>query len=203
MIFKPGFSTKDDVNQWSGRGVGLDAVASALTSLNAQLTVQSEANHGTLLTISLPLTVALTSALVVKSGNERYAIAMHSVVECLHCSQADLTTLPNGQIFYRLRSELVPFANMSKLLRIPTLAPQDRFSALLIEGSKGRAVIQVDGIFGERQVVVKNIERNFFRPKFCAAAKQLGDGGVVFILDALEIVDEVGVRSNLSELTHD
>jgi two-component system, chemotaxis family, sensor kinase CheA len=199
MIFQAGFSTSEGVNQWSGRGVGLDAVAAAIDQLHGHIDLQTAPEKGTSFTITLPLTMAITEALLVEAGNERYAIAMNHVAECLHANTSKISQLPNDQKLYKHRTDLVPFADLSELMSLNLELTQQNvqigmFPAVVITSGKEITVLRVTQIIGQRQVVIKSIEKNLGYAKYCSSATLLGDGRVVFVLDPTQIISAVGLQ---------
>jgi two-component system, chemotaxis family, sensor kinase CheA len=193
MIFKPGFSTAASISQWSGRGVGLDAVAAALSQLNGRMELNTTPGSGTSIAISLPLTMAITDALIVECADEQYAIPMSAVAECLSSHQTMLATLPNQQILFRRRDQLFPYAALADLMQLKSSDDaKEKFPAVVITNGKDEAVLRVSQIIGQRQIVVKNIDKNLGATKYCASATLLGDSQVVFVLDAAQIIRETG-----------
>jgi two-component system, chemotaxis family, sensor kinase CheA len=193
MIFKAGFSTSAQVNQWSGRGVGLDAVASTLAQLNGRIELNTTPGRGTSIAISLPLTLAITDALIVEAANEKYAIPMSFVTECLFSSTAMLATLPNQQTLFRRQEKLLPYSSLSTLMQLGEPTQSDlNFSAISITNGKDEAVLRVSRIIGQRQIVIKSIAKNLGQTKYCSSATLLGDSQVVFVLDCAEIIRDVG-----------
>jgi two-component system, chemotaxis family, sensor kinase CheA len=202
MIFQAGFSTSEGVNQWSGRGVGLDAVAAAIDQLSGHIDLQTTPGCGTSIAITLPLTMAITEALLVEAGNERYAIAMNHIAECLHTDASKIAQLPNDQELYKYRTGLVPYADLCELMAFnfelaQQAAPIGTFPAIVITSGKELAVIRVTQIIGQRQVVIKSIEKNLGQAKYCSSATLLGDGRVVFVLDPTQIINAVGLQQAL------
>jgi two-component system, chemotaxis family, sensor kinase CheA len=199
MIFKAGFSTASGVSQWSGRGVGLDAVAAALAQLNGRIELNTTPGKGTSFAIILPLTLAITEALIVEAAGERYALPMSSVTECLFSNTLALATLPNQQTLFRRRGDLLPFATLSSLMQIPDAnASESSFSAIAITNGKDEAVLRVGKIIGQRQIVIKSVTKNLGAAKYCSSATLLGDSQVVFVLDSAEIIRDVGQTDTIS-----
>jgi two-component system, chemotaxis family, sensor kinase CheA len=199
MIFKAGFSTATGISQWSGRGVGLDAVASALERLNGRIELNTTPGQGTSIAIILPLTLAITEALIVEAAGERYALPMSSVTECLFSNTSALATLPNQQVLFRRRESLLPFTSLSSLMQLQdSKASEHSFSAIAITNGKDEAVIRVGQIIGQRQIVIKSITKNLGAAKYCSSATLLGDSQVVFVLDSAEIIRDVGQAETIS-----
>jgi two-component system, chemotaxis family, sensor kinase CheA len=199
MIFKAGFSTASSVSQWSGRGVGLDAVASALEQLNGRIELNTTPGKGTSIAIILPLTLAITEALIVEVAGDRYALPMSSVTECLFSNTSALATLPNQQTLFRRREKMLPFATLANLMQLDDdKANESSFSAVAITNGKDEAVLRVGQILGQRQIVIKSISKNLGTARYCSSATLLGDSQVVFVLDSAEIIRDVGQTETMS-----
>jgi two-component system, chemotaxis family, sensor kinase CheA len=198
MIFKAGFSTASGVSQWSGRGVGLDTVIVAIEQLNGRIDVNTTPGQGTRIAISLPLTLAITDALIVETGGEQYALPMSAVTECLFSNTTALATLPNQQTLFRNRERLLPFASLSTLMQLNEGSCDGNFSAISITNGQDEAVLKVDQIIGQRQIVIKSITKNLGSAKYCSSATLIGDSQVVFVLDCEEIIRYVGQQEPVS-----
>jgi two-component system, chemotaxis family, sensor kinase CheA len=199
MIFKAGFSTASAVSQWSGRGVGLDAVAAALEQLNGRIELNTTPGKGTSIAIILPLTLAITEALIVEVAGDRYALPMSSVTECLFSNTSALATLPNQQTLFRRREKMLPFATLATLMQLDDdKANESSFSAVAITNGKDEAVLRVGQILGQRQIVIKSISKNLGTARYCSSATLLGDSQVVFVLDSAEIIRDVGQTETMS-----
>jgi two-component system, chemotaxis family, sensor kinase CheA len=199
MIFKAGFSTAATVSQWSGRGVGLDAVAAALKQLNGRIELNTSPGKGTSIAIILPLTLAISEALIVEVAGERYALPMSSVTECLFSNTLALATLPNQQMLFRRRGKMLPFATLANLMQLDDVkANESSFSAVSITNGNDEAVLRVGQILGQRQIVIKSISKNLGSAKYCSSATLLGDSQVVFVLDSAEIIRNIGQTDAIS-----
>ncbi len=198
MIFSPGFSTSESVNQWSGRGVGLDAVSQVVSALSGTVKVHTSPGIGTRISITLPLTLALTDALIVSAGGERYALAMSAIGECLQAQSSAIERLPNGQSLYRLRTQLLPFARLDALMGLPFAGAEgDKFVAIVLNTGDEACMLRVDEILGQKQIVIKSIAQNLGTARYCHSATILGDGQVIFVLDPIAVMQDVG--SSLTE----
>jgi two-component system, chemotaxis family, sensor kinase CheA len=202
MLFGAGFSTAAQVNQWSGRGVGLDAVVEAIKSLNGQLIVSSTPGQGTSFTIELPLTLALTDALIVESNGEQYALAINTIGECLKLASTSLQSLSNGQQLYSVREQLLPYLSLATLMRSrPPGSSQEEPSdhsasdslGIVLRSGHEACLLGVTRIIGERQIVIKSIEKNLGTTKFCQSATILGEGKVTFVLDSAALCKAIGL----------
>ncbi len=193
LIFSPGFSTAVQVDHWSGRGVGLDAVAEAIRSLNGELQVHSTVGRGTRFSIVLPLTLALTDALIVECDGEQYAILLSSIAECIQLHPARLQELPNGQKLFPLRTQLIPYAHLGDLMATTALQPKSgTLLGIVLRNGDELSLLGVHRIIGEKQIVIKNFERNLGPAMYCQSATVLGAGKITFVLDSAALGRTIG-----------
>ncbi len=198
FIFHPGFSTAQQVTQISGRGVGLDVVQSEIKSLGGQVTVSSELGKGSTFTIRVPTTVAVSDALMVKVGDQQFAVPLSQIDRIVRISPVALEDFFETQndFFdidfqsYKLRY-LGEFTSNQVTPRLHGVAHS--LPVLLIKGSMGQSIaILVDQLIGSRsQIVVKPIGKQFAAINAIAGATILGDGQVCLILDGQNIARQV------------
>ncbi|HEY2629682.1 MAG TPA: response regulator, partial [Usitatibacter sp.] len=188
FIFMSGFSTATEVNQIAGRGVGMDVVKNEITALGGRVEITSTPGRGTTFTITLPLTLAVTQAVMLRAGERLFAVpsVMIDQVQELK-SAAYLEAIAKGEIAwkdnrYALRS-LLPL-----LGEIDTAPAQRQIPVLLLRSGVQRAAIRVDEIVGNREVVVKTIGPQLARLAGIAGATVLGNGQVVLILNPVQLV---------------
>jgi two-component system, chemotaxis family, sensor kinase CheA len=189
MIFAPGFSTANQVNQWSGRGVGLDAVATTLEKLQAQLYVHSIPGHSTSFVIHLPLTIAVTDALLVRIGNDTYAIALTAVAHCVRTGLNDWEMLPGEVPHFKYQNALIPFESLHTILGSQhSPRSSDTITGVVLQANGRKCLLGVDEILGQRQIVIRSLEKNFRRLKYIASATHFGEDEIVFVLDQQAII---------------
>nr|WP_180120543.1 Hpt domain-containing protein [Acinetobacter sp. YH12086] len=198
LIFHPGFSTAQAVTQISGRGVGLDVVQSEIKALGGHVSVESELGKGTTFTIRVPTTVAVSDALMVKAGDQQYAISLAQIERIVRIAPTALETYfnSNDDVFkidntnYKLRylSEFVGNQPIPRLNNVGHSLP-----VLLIKGNSGQTIaLLVDQLVGSRsQIVVKPIGQQFTSVAAIAGATILGDGHVCLILDGQNIARQI------------
>jgi len=188
FIFMPGFSTATEVNQIAGRGVGMDVVKNEITALGGRVEIVSSPGRGATFTITLPLTLAVTQAVMMRSGSTTYAVPsvmVEQVQELKADAYAEVSA--KGEVVwkdnhYALRS-LLPL-----LGEIDTPTPARQIPVLLLKSGFQRAAIRVDEIIGNREVVVKTIGPQLSRLAGVAGATVLGNGQVVLILNPVQLV---------------
>ncbi|WP_312050820.1 hybrid sensor histidine kinase/response regulator [Acinetobacter schindleri] len=208
FIFHPGFSTAKAVTQISGRGVGLDVVQSEIKTLGGHVSVDSELGKGTTFTIRVPTTVAVSDALMVKAGDQQFAISLAQIDRIVRIAPATLETYFNSKddyfkidgVNYKLRylSEFVSNQPIPRLNNVAHSLP-----VLLIKGNGGQSIaLLVDQLVGSRaQIVVKPIGQQFASVGVIAGATILGDGQVCLILDGQNIARQVQATQRIKQLS--
>jgi len=190
LIFMPGFSTADSVSDISGRGVGMDVVRRSIQELGGRISIVSRPGLGSTFTMSLPLTLAVLDGMVLSVGDQTLVAPLTAIVETLQPRRSDVHSVSGGSRVIAIRDRYVALIDVGMALgyRSEPLDPEAGV-ALLIEGEGGsRAVLLVDAIQGQRQVVIKSLEANYRQVVGIAAATILGDGRVALILDADALV---------------
>ncbi len=208
LIFHPGFSTAKEVTQISGRGVGLDVVQSEIKALGGHVSVDSELGKGTTFTIRVPTTVAVSDALMVKAGDQQFAISLAqierivriapSTLEEYFNSKDDFFKIDNTNYKLRYLSEFVSNQPLPRLSNIVHSLP-----VLLIKGNSGQTIaLLVDQLIGSRaQIVVKPIGQQFSSVGVVAGATILGDGQVCLILDGQNIARQIQTTQRIKHLS--
>ena len=189
FIFLPGFSTARTVSEVSGRGVGMDIVRDKVQKLKGTVSVESHAGQGTTFTIRLPMTLAVTRALLVRASHETFALPMQSVVQILRLERKQIDKLGPSPVI-RLGNETLPLVYLSEQLRLR--APADKTSAnlpvLVLAAGDQKVAVAVEKILAGRDIVVKTLGSHLRKVKGLIGATLMGDGSVVPILDAADLV---------------
>jgi chemosensory pili system protein ChpA (sensor histidine kinase/response regulator) len=192
FVLEHGFSTQSEVNQISGRGVGLDVVVKEVKQLGGSLDIRSNPGQGTAFIIRLPLTLAITDALVVEMGDEIYAIPHSSVEGVVRLGREELLDCYEGRkphFSYADHEYQVRYLGSMLNVNPPNLTEQRRwFPLLLVKAGEHRVALQVDSIQGNRQVVVKSVGPQISTVRWIAGGTILGDGRVALILDVTALV---------------
>jgi two-component system chemotaxis sensor kinase CheA len=197
FVFRPGFSTAEAITSVSGRGVGMDVVRSNIERIGGTVDLQTQPGRGTTVTIRIPLTLAIVSALVVQAACERFAVPQAGVVELVRVGRGAATVewLDAAPVL-RLRGQLLPLVALAPLLglRDPYEAGSgvDGFIAVL-QGDTGRYGLLVDGVFDTEEIVVKPVAPILRDLAAFSGNTILGDGGVIMILDPAGIARMAGV----------
>ena len=187
MIMESGFSTAEQVTQVAGRGVGMDVVNTEIKQLGGLLSIDTERGKGTTFTINMPLTLAITRALMVNVGEDSYAIPLLSVHGVERISGEELQALQSEeQPVYRWIDEDYPLMHLGTVLGISKPIPpaeSQKIPLLLVRSGEHRAAIQVEGMLGSREIVVKPIGPQLSTLSGITGATIMGDGQVMLILD--------------------
>lgn len=185
LLFMPGFSSKEEVSELSGRGVGLDVVRSDISSLGGRMSISSELGQGTTFSISLPLTLAVLEGMVVDVAGQTMVVPITAIQETLQPSSAQIHTIGSGSRVLSIRDSLVPVADLGAIFGFRTTPVDlDDHILLIIETeTERRCALIVDGLQDQRQVVIKSLETNYSQVEGIAAATILGDGRIALIVD--------------------
>jgi two-component system, chemotaxis family, sensor kinase CheA len=190
LIFHPGFSTKTEVTEVSGRGVGMDVVKTNIESLQGEVNVTTVEGKGSLFRISLPLTLAIIDGMIVRSGQQRYVVPLNHVHESLKPGPKDIQrTTSVGEVLL-LRGENLPVYRLSKILG-GKQADSEQIAIIVRTEAKPFAFL-VDDILGQHQVVIKKIGAELASLKGFSGSAILGDGRPALILEMPELVRERG-----------
>ncbi len=190
LIFAPGFSTAKTVSNISGRGVGMDVVRQNVKDLGGRITIQSTPGQGSVFTLALPLTLAISDGMIVSVGDQTLVVPLNHVVESLRPAPADLRPMGNGRTMLDVRGTFLPIIPVAQNVGALNGASTPEEGVLIVVETEdsGSAVLMVDTILDQRQFVIKSLETNY-RPVPCVAgATILGDGKVALILDVDALV---------------
>ncbi|MCI1953939.1 MAG: chemotaxis protein CheA [Ligilactobacillus acidipiscis] len=191
LVFNPGFSTAKKITNISGRGVGLDAVQAKINELGGSLEVDSKVNVGTKTVIKLPLTLSIIQALMVKLGEETFAIPL-DVVERVEMIHEDNILQTASQEVYPLQTGLTPVIRTANILNIPE-KDQGKKYMILIKGDNKDFGIVVDELIGQQEIVIKKIDPMLQKIKRFQGATILGNGSIALILDVNTICKDAQV----------
>lgn len=188
LIFLPGFSTAEKVTDVSGRGVGMDVVRTNIRKMNGTVEIESEQGKGSLITIKLPLTIAIIQALMVEVERATFAIPLSSVIEAVRITKSDIKTI-NGREVLHLRDRVLPLLRLAQEFEIPVDANRERFNVVVAALGDRRIGVVVDELRSQEEVVIKSIWDYLESIKGISGATITGDGKVVLILDISELVE--------------
>jgi two-component system chemotaxis sensor kinase CheA len=196
LIFLPGFSTAEKVSDVSGRGVGMDVVRTNIQKLNGSIEIQSQLGKGTTLLIHLPLTLAILPVLLVRLGEQPFAVPLSMVREILPIEPGGIQDV-GGKATMVVRGEVLPIVPLSALLGWPREAvPQ---YGVVMQSGASVFILAIDSFAGREDAVIKSLE--VFRPKGVAGVTTLANGQIVLILDMKELLESAGERRSVSRST--
>lgn len=190
LIFAAGFSTKAEVTEISGRGVGMDVVKTNIEKrLQGEIELQSDVGVGTTVRIKLPLTLAIIDGMVVQAGSDRFVIPLAQVFESLQPVKEDVTTVSGLGEVLSLRGEHLPLYRLPSLTgRKPTLKDAWDGIAVVVRSGERPFCVLVDDILGQQQIVIKQLGGEIRDLKGVSGGAILGDGRAALILDINELV---------------
>ncbi|HEX7045109.1 MAG TPA: chemotaxis protein CheA [Burkholderiales bacterium] len=199
LIFMPGFSTAESINDLSGRGVGLDVVRSNIRALGGGVEVSSVPGRGTRFIIRLPLTLAIVDGMSLQVGSEIYILPLAWIAETLRVQPERVSQPAGGPEIISVRGEYLPLLRLDRLFNLPARARElDQGIVVIIEADGRRAGLFVDELLGQQQVVLKSLEPHCARLEGISAATILGDGTVALILDAGSLVRQAYSAASLA-----
>ncbi|MDY6851014.1 MAG: chemotaxis protein CheA, partial [Thermodesulfobacteriota bacterium] len=185
LIFHPGFSTADKVTDVSGRGVGMDVVKKAIDKLRGKVEVHSEPERGSIVTIRLPLTLAIIDGMIVRVGENRYILPTTAIHESFRPRQDECFTVKGRGEMIKVRGSLLPLIRLAQVLGNTTAlaSPAEEALAVVLENEGERRCVMVDEILGKQEVVIKSLGEGLKNIPSLAGGSILGDGRVGLILD--------------------
>jgi two-component system chemotaxis sensor kinase CheA len=186
MIFAPGFSTAATITNLSGRGVGMDVVKRTIEGLRGSIELTSTPGQGSVVSLRIPLTLAIIDGLLVRVGTGRYVIPLASVEECVELS-VEQDVRSTGRSLITLRDQLVPFIRLRQMFATG-LEPDPHQKIVVVSTGQERVGLVVDQILGDHQTVIKALSGFHAEVGAFSGATILGDGGVALILDMAHLV---------------
>ena len=185
LIFLPGFSTKTEVSELSGRGVGMDVVKRSIQALGGRISISSVPGKGSLFTLSLPLTLAVLDGMIVTSGSETLVVPLTAIIETLRPETDEIKAFGGSSRVIKVRDRFIPIVDVANHLGYRNTVADPTSSVIILAETENGQIFGLlfDGIQGQRQVVIKSLEANYGRVPGIAAATILGDGRVALIID--------------------
>ncbi len=181
LVFLPGFSTKQEVTDISGRGVGMDVVQSRIRELSGQIQIQSELGRGSRFMIRVPLTLAILPTLLVQAGEDVYALPLARVMEVLHAPNSQLGWFDGRAVLDR-RSHTLPLVDLRHWLAVEPVA-SPLLTIVVLQAGEARFGLVVDQVRGREEVVIKPLPKTLRGLRGYAGATLIGDGRMALILD--------------------
>ncbi|WP_206484710.1 chemotaxis protein CheA [Thalassotalea sp. G2M2-11] len=183
LIFAPGFSTKTEISEVSGRGVGMDVVKTKITQLNGTVNIDSELGVGTVLEIKVPLTLAILPTLMVVIGEQTFALPLAAVNEIFHLDLTN-TNVVDGQLTIIVREKAIPLFYLDQwLVKGHEDKPRDKGHVVIVQLGTQQVGFVVDSLIGQEEVVIKPLDRLLHGTPGMAGATITSDGGIALIID--------------------
>lgn len=189
LLFASGFSTADQISDISGRGVGLDVVKTKIESLGGQVNVSAKWGKGTKFSVQLPLTLSIISAMLIRLGDEKYAIPLSSIVETM-AVKSDQIRVVHGSAMINYRSTVIPLIHLAQLFDVPGVAEETVAEMQMVVIRKGdkMAALVVDEFIGQQEIVLKSLGKYLSNLFAVSGATILGDGQVALIIDTNALI---------------
>lgn len=196
LIFLPGFSTKEQTTDLSGRGVGMDVVRRNVKELGGKIEIASELGKGSRFIITLPLTLAIVDGQSVSVGTETYIVPLTSIIESLQLQSQSVSRLSGCGEVFSFRGDYLPIVRLHEVFGVKPRASVLHEGLIVVAEGDGRRIgLFVDELLGQQQVVIKSMEANYGRIDGVAGATILGDGSVALILDLSGLIRVASSRA--------
>jgi len=189
LLFTPGFSTRDEVTDLSGRGVGLDVVKNNISAMSGMIELNSEPGAGTFFGITLPITLAIIKALIVRVGTKTYAIPINSVLETLMVDPASIKTIERREVI-ELREATLPLLRLANIFNLADSGDAKQSFVAVVGLADKRMGIVVDDLLGQQDVVIKSLGNTLAFVRGIAGAADLGNQRTVLVLDVGGLMGE-------------
>lgn len=201
LVFGAGVSTAKEVTDISGRGVGMDVVKTNIQKLGGAIKLDTELGRGTVITIMLPLTLAILDGLDIAVGDQKYILPLSSIVESLQPTSDMIKKIGDGsQDLLMLREEFIPVVRLHQLFGVePTFENLEDGMLIVVKSGTQKVAISIDEFLNQHQVVVKPLDKNFRSVEGIGAATVRGDGSIGLILDVLGIINaQIKIEKNMN-----
>jgi two-component system chemotaxis sensor kinase CheA len=193
FILLPGFSTKEQVSEYSGRGVGMDVVTKNIEKVGGAVLIDSVIGKGSSFTLKIPLTLAIINGMTVRVGNSRYTVATTSIKESFRPGENEAFVDPDGNEMIMIRGECYSIIRLHEFYQIDQAVENFTEGILMMVENDGKTIcLFADELLGEQQVVVKALPQYIKKVRGIAGCTLLGDGGISLILDVAELIKILG-----------
>ncbi|MBT6179935.1 MAG: chemotaxis protein CheA [Deltaproteobacteria bacterium] len=189
ILFMPGFSTADQVTEYSGRGVGMDVVKTNIAELSGIIDVESEMGVGTKTTVTLPITLAIIPALIVRIADRVYALPLNNVMETLSLQETQIKTIETREVI-SVRGTTVPLVDLREIFGMEGERSHDAFSVVAGVGESRMALV-VDELIGQQDIVIKSLGRRLRNLPGIAGATELGNQKTILVIDMVGLINEM------------
>lgn len=190
LIFLPGFSTRDNISEYSGRGVGMDVVTKNIETVGGSVLVDSIPDEGTTITLKIPLTLAIIEGMNIKVGKSCYTIPLTTIQESFRPHGNEIITDPDGNEMIMVRGQCFPIVRLHNVFQVETAITQfTEGIIIMVENDEKTICLLADALLGEQQVVVKALPNYIKKVKGLTGCTLLGDGSISLILDIAGFYD--------------
>lgn len=190
LITLPGFSTNEQVTEYSGRGVGMDVVVQNIQSIGGALDIESKPGKGSIMSLKIPLTLAIIDGIVVEVGKSSFVLETGNIKEFVRVKEEMMIYEPNGDEYIMIRGECYPVLRLGDWYHLKTHCKSVEDGVMLIlEIESQKICLLVDKLVGEQEIVVKPIPSYIKKVKGLSGCTQLGDGSIALILDAAGLME--------------
>ena len=191
FVTLPGFSTKEQVTEYSGRGVGMDVVVKNIQSIGGRLDIDSVLGAGSEMTLVIPLTLAIINGIVVQVGKSPFVIETSSIKQFVRMTQDSLVQEPSGEEYVVLRGEYYPFIRLNEKYGIPDSCSNVDDGIVVVLEHEGRQIcVLIDKLLQQQEIVVKPIPSYIKKVRGLSGCTQLGDGSIALILDIAGLIQD-------------
>jgi two-component system chemotaxis sensor kinase CheA len=199
LIFRPGFSTADEITEISGRGVGLDVVHSVLMRIKGTIETETDPGQGTTFRLKLPLTLAIIQALMFRIEHRLYAIPLNAVAEIARAWQSDLHHVDGTEVL-QLRNQVLPLVRVGERQISDRDPSKEKIFVLVLTYGERKLGLIVDALEGEEELVIKALDDQTVASDLVSSASILGDGRVVLIMNLAAVMERfIRGGTNLSQ----
>jgi len=189
LVFIPGFSTKQETTNISGRGVGMDVVKTKIAKLKGIVEIDSEYGKGTIITLKLPLTLAIIQGLLMKVADETFAVPLNTVFEIVRLGVDEIYTIQGREVM-RVRDSVLPIARMADIIGRKSVPDHSKTSYVVIVGWGGKQIgLLVDSLLGQKEIVIKTLGNYLGDIPGIAGSTILGDGSVILVIDVGQFIE--------------
>ena len=190
LITLPGFSTNEQVTEYSGRGVGMDVVVQNIQSIGGTLDIDSKPGMGSIMSLKIPLTLAIIDGIVMETGNSSFVLETGVIKEFIRVKEDMMIYEPNGDEYIMVRGECYPVLRLGRWYHMEQYCESVEDGVMLIlEVENQKVCLLVDKLIGEQEIVVKPIPSYIKKVKGLSGCTQLGDGSIALILDAAGLME--------------
>ena len=191
FITYPGFSTKEQVTEYSGRGVAVDVVVKNIQKIGGVLDIDSEEGKGTTMTMKIPLTMAIIDGIVMRNGNTKFVMETSAIKEFIRVTKDKMIHEPNGEEYVMIRGECYPFLRLSEKYKLEDAAKSVEDGVMLLLEYEGNTLcVLIDELIGTQEIVVKPIPAYVKKVHGISGCTQLGDGSIALILDVSGLMQD-------------